>query len=66
VIRVCEPGEVYADDEYVYWSFGGRGLEHLAALAGFERAEVIDTPVVEGHPRIFATLSTASGSPAGL
>jgi tRNA (mo5U34)-methyltransferase len=55
-IRVCEPGEVYADDDYVYWSFSGQGLEYLAALAGYECAEVVDTPVVDGHPRIMATL----------
>ena len=56
VIRVCEPGEVYAGDDYVYWSFSSRGLEYLAALAGYERAEVVDTQVVDGHPRIMATL----------
>jgi hypothetical protein len=56
VIRVCEPGEVYTDDDYVYWSFTGKGLEYLAALAGYECAEVVDTPVVDGHPRIMLTL----------
>jgi tRNA (mo5U34)-methyltransferase len=59
VIRVREPGEVYAGDDYVYWGFSGKGLESLAALAGYEHAEVVDTPVVDGHPRILATLSTA-------
>ena len=61
---MCEPGEVYAGDDSVYWGFSGHGLEHLAALAGYERAEVVDTPVVDGHPRIRATLS-ASGALAG-
>ena len=56
VIRVCEPGEVYADDDYVYWSFSSQGLAYLAALAGYECAEVVDPPVVDGHPRIMATL----------
>ena len=56
VIRVCGPGEVYADDDYVYWSFSGQGLEYLAALAGYERAEVVDAPIIYGHPRIMATL----------
>ena len=56
VIRVCGPGEVYADDDYVYWSFSGQGLEYLAALAGYERAEVVDAPIIDGHPRIMATL----------
>jgi tRNA (mo5U34)-methyltransferase len=63
VIRVCEPGEVYAGDDYVYWGFSGHGLEYLAALAGYERAQVVDTPVVDGHPRILATLGTP-GAPA--
>ena len=56
MIRVCEPGEVYTDDDYVYWSFSSQGLAYLAALAGYERAEVVDPPVVDGHPRIMATL----------
>src|SRR5207253_277333 len=29
-IRVSEPGEVYARDEFVYWGFGHTGLERLA------------------------------------
>ena len=64
VIRVCEPGEVYAGDDYVYWSFSGQGLEYLAALAGYEGTEVVDTPVIDGHPRVLATLRTAPGAPA--
>ena len=50
VIRVCEPGEVYTDDDYVYWCFSSQGLAYLAALAGYECAEVVDPPVVDGHP----------------
>ena len=64
VIRVCEPGEVYANDDYVYWSFSGQGLEYSAALAGYEHAEVVDAPIIDGHPRILATLSTAPGAAA--
>jgi tRNA (mo5U34)-methyltransferase len=62
VIHVFKPGEVYAGDDYVYWGFSGHGLEYLAALAGYERAEVVDTPVVDGHPRILATLSAGDRS----
>jgi len=38
-IRVSEPGEVYAGDEFVYWGFSDSGLERLARLAEFSRAE---------------------------
>jgi SAM-dependent methyltransferase len=48
VIRVCEPGEVYTGDDHVYWSFSSQGLAYLAALAGYECAEVVDPPVVDG------------------
>jgi hypothetical protein len=58
VIRVCGPG----GDDYVYWGLSGHGLEYLAALAGYERGEVVDTPVVDGEPRILAR----SGRPRRL
>ena len=38
-IRVSEPGEVYARDDFVYWGFGDAGLERLARIAGFSRVE---------------------------
>jgi tRNA (mo5U34)-methyltransferase len=56
MLRVYSPGEVYAGDEYVYWGFTGSGLAHLAAQAGFEGSSVLDTPTIDGHPRIIATL----------
>jgi tRNA (mo5U34)-methyltransferase len=56
-IQVCEPGEVYARDDFVYWGFTGEGLGRLARLAGFARVEILDEPTVEGHPRIIASLS---------
>ena len=51
-IRVSEPGEVYARDEFVYWGFGRMGLERLTRIAGFDRTESLETVKVEGHPRI--------------
>src|SRR2546422_3568335 len=33
-IRVSEPDEVYARDEFVYWGFGNAGLDRLARIAG--------------------------------
>ena len=56
-IHVCEPGEVYARDEFVYWGFSGQSLDRLARHAGFAGAEVLDTPTIDGHPRIIASLS---------
>ena len=32
VIRVCEPGEVHARDDFVFWGFGNAGLERLPGL----------------------------------
>ena len=55
-IRVSEPGEVYARDEFVYWGFGHTGLERLARIAGFSRAESLVDVEVDGHPRIIGRL----------
>jgi tRNA (mo5U34)-methyltransferase len=55
-IRVSKPGEVYARDEFVYWGFGHTGLERLARLAGFSRAESLVDVEVDGHPRIIGRL----------
>jgi tRNA (mo5U34)-methyltransferase len=55
-IEVHPPGDVYAGDEYVYWGFGTGGLSALATLAGFARATIDGTPVIDGHPRILGTL----------
>lgn len=55
-IRVTEPGEVYARDEFVYWGFGHTGLERLARIAGFARVESLVDVEVDGHPRIMAGL----------
>ena len=38
-IRVSEPGEVYARDDFIYWGFTNAGLERLARIAGFSRAD---------------------------
>ena len=59
-IEVQQPGDVYAGDEYVYWGFGAGGLTALAQLAGLSSARVDGTVVVDGHPRIMATLTQTS------
>jgi tRNA (mo5U34)-methyltransferase len=56
-IHVCEPGEVYAGDDFVYWGFTAEGLARLARLAGFAAAEALDETTVDGHPRIIVSLS---------
>jgi SAM-dependent methyltransferase len=56
-IHVCEPGEVYARDDFVYWGFTGEGLRRLAVHAGFDGLGVIDQPIIDGRPRIIASLA---------
>lgn len=56
VIRVLEPGEVSAGDEFVYWGFGEAGLERLARLAHFAKVESLQTVTVDRHPRIIGRL----------
>jgi tRNA (mo5U34)-methyltransferase len=56
MIRVSEPGEVYAHDEFVYWGFGHTGLERIARIAGFSRAESLAEVEVDDHPRIIGRL----------
>ena len=55
-IRVSEPGEVYARDEFVYWGFGDAGLQRLARIVGFSRVESLVNVEVDGHPRIIGRL----------
>jgi tRNA (mo5U34)-methyltransferase len=55
-MHVCEAGEVYARDDFVYWGFTGESLARLAGHAGFDWAEIVDTPTIDGHPRIIGTL----------
>jgi tRNA (mo5U34)-methyltransferase len=55
-IRVREPGEVYTRDDFVYWGFGKIGLERLARIAGFSRAESFVEVEVDDHPRIIGRL----------
>jgi tRNA (mo5U34)-methyltransferase len=55
-IHVSEPHQVYACDEFVYWGFAHTGLERLARIAGFSRAESLVDVEVDGHPRIIGRL----------
>ena len=55
-IRVSEPGEVYARDDFVYWGFGDGGLQRLAQIAGFSGVESLVDVEVDGHPRLMARL----------
>lgn len=56
-VRVPEVGEVYKDDAYVFWEFTTGSLERMSRYAGFRELELHDTPVIDGHPRILATLT---------
>jgi len=57
-IHVCEPGELYRGDDFVYWGFSGASIDRLAGLAGFRETEIHDAPIVDGRPRIICTLRT--------
>jgi tRNA (mo5U34)-methyltransferase len=61
VVRVPEVGEVYKDDAYVYWEFTTGSLSRMSRYAGYRRMELYDTPVIDGHPRILATLTADHG-----
>ena len=60
-VRVPEVGEVYKDDAYVFWEFTTGSLDRLSRYAGFSEMELHDTPVIDGHPRILATLTADRG-----
>jgi len=57
VVRVPEVGEVYKDDAYVFWEFTTGSLDRLSRYAGYRQMDLHDTPVIDGHPRILATLT---------
>jgi hypothetical protein len=61
-IRIQRPGDVYADDAFVFWGFGSEALRRLAERAGFAAFEPHDTPIIDGHPRIIASLARPHGS----
>ena len=62
-IRVQRPGDVYADDAFVFWGFGSEALRRLAERAGFAAFEPHDAPIIDGHPRIIASLTLAPDDP---
>jgi tRNA (mo5U34)-methyltransferase len=51
-----QAGEVYPDDEYVFWGFTAAGLDLMAKEAGYAGFETFDTPVIDGHPRVIGRL----------
>jgi SAM-dependent methyltransferase len=55
-VHIPSPGAVYAHDDFVYWGFTPAGLDAMARHAGFEGFELIDSPVIDGHPRVIGTL----------
>jgi tRNA (mo5U34)-methyltransferase len=50
------PGEVYAHDEYVFFGFTAAGLRILARQSGYAGFELVDAPVIDGHPRLLGWL----------
>ena len=52
------PGEVYPHDAYVYWGLTPAGIDVLGRESGFRRFELIDEPMIDGHPRLIGWLRT--------
>ena len=58
-IQAHKKGEVYDRDDFVYWGFTATGLDAMARDAGFEGFQLIDAPMIDGHPRVIGTLRSA-------
>ena len=58
-IQIPAAGAVYAGDDFVYWGFTAKGLDAMARNAGFGGFELIDAPVIDGHPRVIGALRSA-------
>ncbi len=55
--RALKPGEIYAQDRFVYWRFTPDALNSLLSVADHGTFEVHATPLVDGHPRIIGEVS---------
>ena len=56
-LHVFQDGDVYARDDFIYWGFTPESLRRLGALAGFASFDLIDSPVIDGHPRLIGVLN---------
>jgi len=61
-IRVMQPGEVYARDDFVYWGFSGESLSRLARHAGFAGARILAAMLYEIGPGDPITLGVAAAT----
>ena len=59
-VHIPAAGEVYANDDFVYWGFTPAGLDAIACHAGFTGFELIDAPLIDGHPRVLGELRDGS------
>ena len=58
-VELQEPGDVYANDDFVYWGFTPGALARLGRIAGLPDIEILDQVEIDGHPRIVAALRAA-------
>jgi tRNA (mo5U34)-methyltransferase len=56
-LHVFQHGDVYAGDNFIYWGFTPESLRRLGTLAGFGSFDLIDAPVIDGHPRLIGVLN---------
>lgn len=59
VLELHAAGHVYPGDNHVHWGFPAEGLRRLGEMVGLDEIEVVDEVVIDGHPRIIATLREA-------
>lgn len=57
-IYVCEPGEIYTGDDFVHWRFSSGSLNRLAGLAGHGNFELVNVPIIDGHPRLLGSITS--------
>jgi len=50
------PRMTSCQDDFVYWGFTPAGLEAMARHAGLEGFELVDAPLIDGHPRVIGRL----------
>jgi tRNA (mo5U34)-methyltransferase len=55
---VCDPGEIYAGDDFVHWRFSSGSLKRLAGLAGHSNFETVNVPIIDGHPRLLGSITS--------
>ena len=57
-LHVFERGDVNVRDNFIYWGFTPESVRRLGLLAGFGSFDLIDAPLIDGHPRLIGVLNS--------